>query len=51
MSTDQDIDEKLLPLGWEHINLVGDYIWQQNKRSDQGKFHPLRIPGVADVSS
>jgi TnpA family transposase len=30
----KEIDEKLLPhispLGWEHINLTGDYIWQQN---------------------
>ncbi len=28
----KDIDEKLLshlsPLGWEHINLTGDYIWR-----------------------
>jgi hypothetical protein len=33
--TGQDIDEKLLPhlspLGWEHIDLTGDYISQQNK--------------------
>ena len=42
----QNIDEKLLPhlspLGWEHINLTGDYIWQQNKLVEQGKFRPLR---------
>jgi len=42
----QDIDEKLLrhlsPLGWEHINLTGDYIWRQNKLVEQGKFRPLR---------
>jgi len=29
----KDIDENLLPhvspLGWEHINLSGDYLWQQ----------------------
>ena len=45
--TSQDIDEKLLPhlspLGWEHINLTGDYIWQQNKLLEQGKFRPLRM--------
>ena len=45
--TGQDIDEKLLPhlspLGWEHINLTGDYIWQQNKLLEQGKFRPLRM--------
>lgn len=47
----KDIDENLLPhlspLGWEHINLTGDYIWQQSKQVEQGKFRPLRIPGEA----
>jgi len=32
----------LSPLGWEHINLTGDYIWQQSKNIQQGKFRPLR---------
>jgi hypothetical protein len=45
--TGQDIDEKLLlhlsPLGWEHINLTGDYIWQLNKLLEQGEFRPLRM--------
>ncbi len=45
--TSQDIDEKLLPhlspLGWEHINLTGDYIWRQHKLIEQGKFRPLRM--------
>ena len=44
--TGQDIDEKLLhhlsPLGWEHINLTGDYIWRQHKEVAQGKFRSLR---------
>ena len=41
-----DIDETLLqhlsPLGWEHINLTGDYIWRQSKPIEQGQFRPLR---------
>lgn len=40
------VDNKLLqnlsPLGWEHINLTGDYIWKQTKRADRSKFKPLR---------
>jgi TnpA family transposase len=32
----------LSPLGWEHINLTGDYIWQQSKNIQSGKFRPLR---------
>ena len=42
----QDVNDKLLPhlspLGWEHINLTGDYIWRQHKQVERGKFRPLR---------
>jgi hypothetical protein len=35
----KDIDENLLPhlspLGWEHINLTGDYIWQTASKSNR----------------
>jgi hypothetical protein len=27
---------KLAPVGWEHINLIGDYVWHSNKRVTQG---------------
>lgn len=41
-----DVDDTLLPhlspLGWEHINLTGDYIWQQDKQVEQGKYRSLR---------
>jgi hypothetical protein len=40
------IDEQLLshlsPLGWEHINLAGDYIWKSNRIPASGKFRRLR---------
>ncbi len=40
-------DENLLcylsPLGWEHINLTGDYVWRQNRPRSTGKFRPLRV--------
>ena len=42
----QQVDDNLLqylsPLGWEHINLTGDYVWQQSKQPKNGKFRPLR---------
>jgi hypothetical protein len=42
------IDESLLahlsPVGWEHINLTGDYVWHANKRVAKGRFRPLRKP-------
>jgi hypothetical protein len=31
-------------LGWEHIDLTGDYIWHANKRVAKGRFRPLRNP-------
>jgi TnpA family transposase len=43
----QPIDPELLkylsPLGWEHINLTGDYQWN-GKRPAQGRFRTLRTP-------
>ena len=42
----ETVEENLLqhvsPLGWEHINLTGDYVWRQNRRVERGKFSPLR---------
>ena len=44
----QSVNEYLLahlsPLGWEHINLTGDYVWHSNKRVAKGRFRPLRSP-------
>ena len=38
---DDSLLPHLSPLGWEHINLAGDYSWQQNKQVEQGDFRPL----------
>jgi TnpA family transposase len=32
----------LSPLGWEHINLTGDYLWRNRVKVGAGKFRPLR---------
>jgi hypothetical protein len=49
----RSISDKLLvhlsPLGWEHINLTGDYIWHANRRVMKGHFRPLRQPREATV--
>jgi len=39
----------LSPLGWEHINLTGDYRWVENRHQALGTFRPLRKPkkGIA----
>ncbi len=43
---EQPVDDTMLqylsPLGWEHINLTGDYLWRNNVRVGAGKFRPLR---------
>jgi TnpA family transposase len=42
----REIDGSLIPhvapLGWNHINLTGDYVWHANKRAAKGQFRPLR---------
>lgn len=32
----------LSPLGWEHINLTGDYVWKSSFEVGKGKFRPFR---------
>ena len=42
----QGVDGALLqylsPLGWEHINLTGDYLWRSTVKIGADKFRPLR---------
>lgn len=45
------VDSSLLPylspLGWEHINLTGDYLWRSSAKISAGRFRPLRsLPGA-----
>ena len=42
LSSYENLLQHLSPLGWEHINLTGDYVWRQNKRVEHGKFRTLR---------
>ena len=39
---DDDHLQYLSPLGWEHINLTGDYLWKSNVKVGNGRFRPLR---------
>jgi TnpA family transposase len=32
---------RLSPLGWDHINLTGDYVWAENVEYDAEGFAPL----------
>ncbi len=41
-NVDENLFQHLSPLGWEHINLTGDYVWKQNKRVKKGDFRPLQ---------
>ena len=33
---DGELLQYLSPLGWEHINLTGDYVWRQSRRLEDG---------------
>ena len=39
---DDALQQFLSPLGWEHINLTGDYLWKSSVKGGTGKFRPLR---------
>lgn len=41
-TTDPDLLRFLSPLGWEHINLTGDYTWPSPSQIKPGKFRPIR---------
>ena len=44
-AVDDDLLQHLSPLGWEHINLTGDYVWRQ--RPQLGS---RQVPAAADRS-
>lgn len=31
----------LLPLGWEHVNITGDYVWEDQTKLDPDGFRQL----------
>ena len=37
------VSAHLSPLGWEHINLTGDYVWSSNLALDADGYMPLRV--------
>ena len=39
---DQLLLQNLSPLGWEHINLTGDYVWRNRFKGKEGHFRALR---------
>jgi len=41
-AVDEALFQYLSPLGWEHINLTGDYLWRSSAKIGAGKFRPLR---------
>ncbi len=51
LAKSREFDPALLqhvsPLGWEHVNLTGDYTWHTNKRVAKGGYRPLRVVKTA----
>ncbi len=41
-SVDENLLQHLSPLGWEHINLTGDYLWPQNTPGKKDRYRALR---------
>jgi hypothetical protein len=53
----EDVPDSLLshlsPLGWEHVNLTGDYIWavEQEVSENIDGMRPLRAPSEAFLNA
>ncbi|MGF6415734.1 hypothetical protein OKW37_007493 [Paraburkholderia sp. MM5482-R2] len=51
----REIDDSLIshvaPLGWNHVNLTGDYVWHANKRVAKGRFRPSRAAKSTKLQS
>lgn len=43
MEVDETLISQLSPLGWDHINLTGDYVWSDNLKLGADGFMPLRV--------
>lgn len=47
------INEQLIthlsPLGWEHINLSGDYVWRTNLKLGQGKYRASTYDKLSEI--
>ena len=41
---DANLFSHLSPLGWEHINLTGDYTWKTSPKTGNGRYRALRTP-------
>lgn len=41
-----DLLAHIAPLGWQHINLTGDYIWSADPRAGPDGYRPLREPSL-----
>jgi hypothetical protein len=40
---DEQMIPQLSPLGWDHINITGDYVWSDDLAVDDEGFLPLRL--------
>ena len=43
-NADTALFRHLSPLGWEHVNLTGDYTWKPSPKTGPGKYRALRAP-------
>ena len=50
-AVDQALLQHLSPLGWEHINLTGDYVWKPGTGTRRRPLRQLRLPLSPDEPS
>jgi hypothetical protein len=45
----EELLQHVSPLGWEHINLTGDFHWNVKQTPPNGELHPLRTNAVRNA--
>lgn len=41
--------QQISPLGWEHITLTGDYVWNLKQDGTVNQLRPLRVKNVSGI--
>lgn len=41
--------QQISPLGWEHITLTGDYVWNLEQDGTVNQLRPLRVKNVSGI--
>ncbi len=50
MAIPNEIAKHIAPLGWAHVGLTGDYLWNMNPLLNPDRLRPLRKSVLRDAA-